>query len=78
VLTDEASELKRTIAARLSGLVDPARGQAAISSVLPRESAYRGPYVEEAPDLLVNFVPPYRTSFVEHRLGRRSKHMNSR
>jgi predicted AlkP superfamily phosphohydrolase/phosphomutase len=60
---DEADELKRAIAAQLSGLADPARGQVAINGVLPRERVYRGPYVEEAPDLLVNFVPPYRTSW---------------
>ena len=32
-------------------------------SVLPREQVYRGPYVEEAPDLLVNFADGYRSSW---------------
>jgi predicted AlkP superfamily phosphohydrolase/phosphomutase len=63
VPADEADKLKGAIAAGLTGLADPARGRVAINGVLPRENVYRGPYVEEAPDLLVNFAPPYRTSW---------------
>jgi predicted AlkP superfamily phosphohydrolase/phosphomutase len=63
VLPTEADDLKRAIASALTGLADPARGQVAINSVATRESVYRGPYLEEAPDLLVNFSPPYRTSW---------------
>ncbi len=59
----DAAALKQSIAAGLTGLTDADRGQIAINNVLPRESVYRGPYVEEAPDLLVNFAPPYRTSW---------------
>src|SRR5262249_39051890 len=48
----------------LSRLVDPdRRGALAIERVLPREEVYRGPYVEEAPDLLVDFAPGYRISW---------------
>jgi predicted AlkP superfamily phosphohydrolase/phosphomutase len=63
VPADEVDKLKGAIAAGLTGLADPARGRVAINGVMPRESVYRGPYVEEAPDLLVNFAPPYRTSW---------------
>jgi predicted AlkP superfamily phosphohydrolase/phosphomutase len=63
VTSDEAESVKDKIAAALSGLSDAARGLVAINSVLPRERVYRGRYVEEAPDLLVNFNPPYRTSW---------------
>lgn len=69
VLAGEAGDLKQAIAARLTGLADPARGRVAINGVLLRERVYRGPYVEEAPDLLVNFAPPYRTSWSTARGG---------
>jgi predicted AlkP superfamily phosphohydrolase/phosphomutase len=61
VTSDEAESLKDKIAAALSGLSDARL--VAINSVLPRERVYRGRYIEEAPDLLVNFKPPYRTSW---------------
>jgi predicted AlkP superfamily phosphohydrolase/phosphomutase len=63
VMPDEAEDLKGKLAAALKGLSDPAGGRVAINSVLTRERVYRGPYVGEAPDLLVNFNPPYRTSW---------------
>lgn len=60
---EDAGELKHSIAARLNGLVDPARGTVAINGAVAREAVYRGPYVQEAPDLLVNYAPGYRTSW---------------
>ena len=63
VTLDEAEDLKQRISSGLTGLSDPGRGLVAINSVLARDRLYRGPYVEEAPDLLVNFNPPYRTSW---------------
>jgi predicted AlkP superfamily phosphohydrolase/phosphomutase len=59
----EAEELKAALAQALAGLGDPEQGQRAVRSVLPRERVYRGPYVAEAPDLLVNFAPGYRVSW---------------
>ena len=59
----EAEGLKAALAQALAGLGDPERGQRAVRSVLPRERVYRGPYVAEAPDLLVNFAPGYRVSW---------------
>ncbi len=35
----------------------------AIRGVKPREEVYRGAYIEEAPDLLVNFARGYRVSW---------------
>jgi len=55
--------LKESLAAALTGLVDSATNEVAIRSVQPRETIYRGPYVEEAPDLLVNFARGYRISW---------------
>jgi predicted AlkP superfamily phosphohydrolase/phosphomutase len=64
VTRDEAEATKALIAAGLTNLLDRERGgQPAIRSVKSRESVYTGPYVEEAPDLLVNFSPGYRVSW---------------
>ncbi len=59
----EAEALKAAIAGGLSGLADPVRGKIAIRSVLAREQVYSGPYVNDAPDLLVNFSEGYRVSW---------------
>jgi hypothetical protein len=39
------------------------RGKVAVRSVSMREQLYSGPYVSEAPDLLVNFAEGYRVSW---------------
>ena len=59
----EAPALKGAIAQGLGGLGDGARGQRAVRSVVAREQVYAGPYVGEAPDLLVNFAAGYRVSW---------------
>ena len=63
VKPEAAEELKAAIAGRLAGLVDPARGTVAVRGVRPRQSVYSGPFVEEAPDLLVDFARGYRASW---------------
>jgi predicted AlkP superfamily phosphohydrolase/phosphomutase len=63
----EAEAVKRAIACGLLGLGDPARGQAAIRSVVTREQIYAGPYAAESPDLLVNFAAGYRVSWATAR-----------
>jgi predicted AlkP superfamily phosphohydrolase/phosphomutase len=60
---EQAEELKSAIAGRLSGLVDPARGTIAVRRVRSREAVYSGPFVDEAPDLLVDFERGYRASW---------------
>ncbi|RUL83907.1 phosphodiesterase [Tautonia sociabilis] len=60
---DEAEGLKEQIARGLSGLVDPRTGREAIRGVDSRERAYAGPFVEEAPDLVVRFGAGYRVSW---------------
>ena len=48
----------------LTGLRDPGRGDAvAITRAQAREAVYHGPYLEEAPDILVDFAPGYRISW---------------
>jgi predicted AlkP superfamily phosphohydrolase/phosphomutase len=63
VRPEEAEELKTAISRGLSGLEDPERQATAIRSVLPREQVYSGPFVPEAPDLIINYSPGYRVSW---------------
>jgi predicted AlkP superfamily phosphohydrolase/phosphomutase len=64
VPADDAGSVKAAIQQGLSGLVDLDRGnRIAIVRVQPREAVYHGPYIEEAPDLLVDFAPGYRVSW---------------
>jgi predicted AlkP superfamily phosphohydrolase/phosphomutase len=57
-----AHELKAEISARLSGLLDPAGGEPVVRAVVARESVYNGPFVQDAPDLLVGYAPGYRVA----------------
>jgi predicted AlkP superfamily phosphohydrolase/phosphomutase len=58
----DAARLKAEIARGLKGLPDPLDGSAAIRGVKPREEVYSGPFVSEAPDLLVHFSKGFRAS----------------
>lgn len=57
-----AEALKAEIGARLGGLADPERGDMAVRRALRREDAFSGPYLEQAPDVLVCCAPGYRIS----------------
>ena len=59
----DAEGVGNAIIQGLTGLVDPERGRKSIRSVLPRHRIYSGPYVEDAPDLVVNFEEGYRVSW---------------
>jgi predicted AlkP superfamily phosphohydrolase/phosphomutase len=64
VSLDEADNIKAAIAQGLTGLRDGQRGgELAIRGVRPRDDVYHGPYVAEAPDLLVNYASGYRVSW---------------
>jgi predicted AlkP superfamily phosphohydrolase/phosphomutase len=63
VKADEVESVKDGIVSRLTGLVDDVRSTVAVRSVARREQVYSGPYVEEAPDLIVNFSEGYRVSW---------------
>jgi predicted AlkP superfamily phosphohydrolase/phosphomutase len=61
---EEADALKAELVRGLAGLTDPGHpGKLAIRRVVPREEAYRGPYLAEAPDLVVDFAEGYRVSW---------------
>jgi predicted AlkP superfamily phosphohydrolase/phosphomutase len=59
----EAAAVKAEIAAKLGGLVDAARGEVAIREAFDTSALYHGPYVGNAPDLLVGYNTGYRISW---------------
>ena len=63
VAATEVEQVKAAIKHGLTGQVDPERATLAIRGVVAREEVYSGPLVGEAPDLLVNFAPGYRSSW---------------
>lgn len=63
VASEQAGEVKSAIVKSLTGLCDPQKGEVAVRSVVTREQVYSGPFLEEAPDLIVNFAPGYRVSW---------------
>jgi predicted AlkP superfamily phosphohydrolase/phosphomutase len=59
----EADRVRRAIQTGLAGSPDTVTQLPAIRSVSRREDLYSGAYVENAPDLLVNFHPGFRVSW---------------
>ncbi|MEX2271256.1 MAG: alkaline phosphatase family protein [Vicinamibacterales bacterium] len=60
---EEAAQLKRELIAKLSGLADADAGAVSISEVFDTRNLYSGPYLENAPDLLVGYNAGYRISW---------------
>jgi predicted AlkP superfamily phosphohydrolase/phosphomutase len=63
VKKEEAKRLKQEISEKLRMLHDQEHDRPAISEVYDRDKAYRGPYVSDAPDLVVGFSPGYRVAW---------------
>jgi predicted AlkP superfamily phosphohydrolase/phosphomutase len=61
--SNDAERVRRAIQNGLSNLKDEENGTGAIRDVSRKEQIYSGPYVGDAPDLLVNFHPGYRASW---------------
>jgi predicted AlkP superfamily phosphohydrolase/phosphomutase len=59
----EAAALAREIAEKLSGLTDAGRGRTAIRQAWPSKSLYQGPYLDNAPDIIVGYAEGYRASW---------------
>jgi predicted AlkP superfamily phosphohydrolase/phosphomutase len=59
----EAEALKEEIKQKLSGLKDPDSGTVGITGMFITGNVYRGPYTENAPDLLVGYAAGYRASW---------------
>jgi predicted AlkP superfamily phosphohydrolase/phosphomutase len=58
-----AGALKNEIQQKLNGLKDPDSGTVGITGVFITDNVYRGPYTENAPDLLVGYGAGYRASW---------------
>jgi len=59
----EAEALRREIARRLTGLVDEQEKEVAIRRAAVRSEVYRGPYTENAPDIIVGYNAGWRVSW---------------
>jgi predicted AlkP superfamily phosphohydrolase/phosphomutase len=62
-LGPESERLKEELRQRLDGLVDPASGRTGITGVFDCDAVYAGPYVDNAPDLIVGYGDGYRASW---------------
>jgi len=61
---DEADSLRDEITARLTNLTDPSKtNRPVIKQVYNAQSVYRGPYKDEAPDLIIGYNKGYRASW---------------
>ncbi len=59
----DADALKQELRSKLNGLLDPASGRVGITGVFDAETTYSGPYVENAPDLIVGYGNGFRASW---------------
>ena len=59
----EAQQLRSEIAEKLTGLQDTQRNITAIKNVYIAQKVYKGPYKNQAPDLIVGYNVGYRASW---------------
>ncbi len=59
----EASQLAKEIAEKLKNLKDIKRNQLVIKQVYLARDIYYGPYLEEAPDVIIGYYPGYRAAW---------------
>jgi predicted AlkP superfamily phosphohydrolase/phosphomutase len=59
----EAHALKDELQRRLDGLTDPSSGRVGITGVFDCDAVYAGPYVENAPDLIIGYGEGFRASW---------------
>jgi predicted AlkP superfamily phosphohydrolase/phosphomutase len=59
----DAAGVKAQIMAALEGLRDSGGGETAINEAFDTATLYHGPYLENAPDLIIGFNAGYRTSW---------------
>lgn len=60
---EEVNRLKKELINKLTGLVDTEKGEIAIRSVVDTEGVFKGPYKQDAVDLLVGYNTGYRNSW---------------
>ncbi len=59
----EADKLREEIAQKLGALIDPESGTKAIKRAYQAPKVYRGPYKDQAPDIIVGYDRGYRVSW---------------
>ncbi len=59
----ESEALKNELRTKLNGLVDPASGGIGITGVFDCDAVFAGPYVDNAPDLIVGYGAGFRASW---------------
>jgi predicted AlkP superfamily phosphohydrolase/phosphomutase len=59
----EAEVLRQELRSKLNGLVDPSSGRVSITGVFDCDAIYAGPYVDNAPDLIVGYGEGFRASW---------------
>ena len=59
----ESEALKEELRAKLDGLADPASGKVGITGMFDCDGVYSGPYVDNAPDLIVGYGEGFRASW---------------
>ena len=59
----ESESLKEDLRGKLDGLVDPASGKVGITGMFDCDAVYAGPYVDNAPDLIVGYGEGFRASW---------------
>jgi predicted AlkP superfamily phosphohydrolase/phosphomutase len=60
---EEAEALKAELVEKMSGLMDDDKGEVGITEVFDTSKLYGGPYISNAPDLLIGYKRGYRTSW---------------
>ena len=73
----DASALKKELSEKLSGLRDGERDCIAIQKAYPKETIYKGPYLDRAPDIVIGYNSGYRNSW-DAALGKTGGEMISR
>jgi predicted AlkP superfamily phosphohydrolase/phosphomutase len=63
VAPGEVDPLKREIAAKLEALKDPDGDRRVVLEAVDMASRYRGPYLDQSPDLIVGYADGYRISW---------------
>ena len=60
---EDAAQLRKELVAKLSGLADEDSDAVGITEAFETRALYSGPYLENAPDLLIGYNAGYRTSW---------------
>ena len=60
---EEAAAVKAQLMAEMKGLMDTEKGEVAIVEAFDCAKMYHGPYLKEAPDLIIGYNAGYRISW---------------